>query len=456
MILVQPANGATPESDVLIELFSEFDRSRLRYCVCRNYEGLPFDLQGSDLDVFIKESQVGTAIAIIQAAAAKCGGFAIHHRRNDHLVQCQCIGFHPEGEPWGLQIDLKTGLRWRGMEYYSVDAVLDSALLKNGVRVAEEKEAVLVSLLEKTVYNVPVSRKFDAQDFSFDGLPKRVKTSIARAFGSSASSLMGSYSFKKGESAPPVSRALRRGLLWRSLSRAPHKVLLNQARLGLAYLARIVKRPGILVAVLGIDGSGKSTLINMVKRDYERLAHRESWMEHSRPALLPALAVLFRQEAARPPQRQSPHDLPPSGVLGSLFRMAYYTMDYSLGYLFRVYPKLVKNQSVFFFDRYFYDYYIDPERNRVSLRPGIIALFGLLVPKPDLILILKTRPETAFQRKHELPLQELTRQVERLENLAARMDHCHWIETDSRIEESRSNMLYAIVQTLTKKNASMT
>lgn len=85
-----------------------------------------------------------------------------------------------------------------------------------------------------------------------------------------------------------------------------------------------------------------------------------------------------------------------------------------MGYLVKVFPRLLRRSHVYIFDRYFYDYLIDPRRGRLALPQWNIRMFSFVVPKPDVILCLGADPEIIHARKPELPLEETKRQIEAL------------------------------------------
>jgi len=68
----------------------------------------------------------------------------------------------------------------------------------------------------------------------------------------------------------------------------------------------------LMVAVLGLDGAGKSTLIKTVRPEIERLLHTETEHRHWRPGFLPRLSKLAGQEEQRLGPVRNPHDQPPS------------------------------------------------------------------------------------------------------------------------------------------------
>jgi hypothetical protein len=124
--------------------------------------------------------------------------------------------------------------------------------------------------------------------------------------------------------------------------------------------------------------------------------------------------------------------------------MLYYTVDYVVGYLVKVFPRLLRRSHVYIFDRYFYDYHIDPRRSGVALPKWLIRLFGLLVPSPHIILCLGADPKIIHARKPELPLEEFKRQTEALRKFCDKNKRAVWIDTGCSIQDSVDQALEAI------------
>ena len=99
-----------------------------------------------------------------------------------------------------------------------------------------------------------------------------------------------------------------------------------------------------------------------------------------------------------------------------MVRFLYYLVDYSIGYLLCCFFTKLRS-TIFIFDRYFYDYYIDQKRYRISLPNYFIKLGEYLVPKVDLIVCLGAKSEIIYNRKPETSLQEVKKQIDLLKKI---------------------------------------
>lgn len=208
----------------------------------------------------------------------------------------------------------------------------------------------------------------------------------------------------------------------------------------------------ITIAFLGTDGSGKSTIIDAVTPWVEEKFAKVRY-EHMRPNHLPSLAVATGKKKASDETHSvctDPHGSKPSGLMGSLIRLSYYWLDYTWGYFRKVRSS---KDVVWFFDRYYYDYYLDQRRARLNMPNWIIKLYGLFVPTPDLTICLGGDPKKIYARKPETSLEEVTRQTNVLKEFARTHKNTVWVDTTTTPEESIKAAMDAIVKMMSKRFA---
>jgi hypothetical protein len=440
-----------PEAPFVLDLFDEIEKAKLEYCVERNYERLPFNLDGGDIDLLIREKHFQTALAITSALANKHNAMVQLLQRNSGLTAIRCFGFDCEGKAWAVPIDLETDLRWRGIEFYPSKRVLKNASFESGIRRANSCDAALIAFLKELLYKKNVPYKYREELIqAYQENPQYLSGQLGKAFGRKGSRLLGLLPNHNIQNLKKVAKELCHALLIRRLLRSPLCVLRHKSIDFVIHCRRVLVRPGIMLVVLGSDGVGKSTLIERVRHEFDRLMHVavKTQIRHWRPHLLPRLARLFGRKIVEEPTESliNPHAAPPSGTFGSILRLAYYTIDYLLGYLFLIYPVLVKYPTVCFFDRYYYDYFVDPTRWKVNAPKWAVKLFGCFVPRPDLIIILTADLSLIHQRKPELSLEELYQQAIIRRQLARKLKNVVWIDNSGDVEISANKMLQAVFE----------
>ena len=438
------SQDASPETAFVLELLRQFGRRGLRYCVLRNCEGLFSGRVDGDVDLLVEDGATDDAVRIADEVAARYGGVRIVFTRWASMIRA-CYCGNARGTWWGVRLDVTRRQTYKGVEFFDSDAILHGADLQDGIRVAPPADAAMLALLKDLLTRGSTRPEYvaDAQH-AFRSNRVLWRRYLSELFGVRAVRLLRQFLKDPAAIAPArIGRRLRDGLMMRAAEERPFATL--RARLTSLWdrLRRLRNRPGVFVAVLGADGSGKSTLIDAIRRPLSDALRSEVRCEHMRPNLLPSLARLLGRPVGKGPTTQ-PHRRTPSGPLGSLMRLAYYTLDYVFGFWLKVYPALVRWPCLYVFDRYFYDYCLDPRRGGIALPRWVLRLFSLVVPKPDLVLCLGGRPEAIHRRKPELPLAEVERQMTWLSQFAKGTPRAVWIDTAGPMKATADRALRAI------------
>ena len=152
----------------------------------------------------------------------------------------------------------------------------------------------------------------------------------------------------------------------------------------------------IIVSLIGVDGSGKTTLAKKLNKTF-----KGSKYLHLKPYIL----FLDRRTVIKHPQhhKKSPYLL-------SLLRILSWLISYKIFFFTN------KNKRIYIFDRYAHDVLIDPLRYKHSLSLSLTKFILNFFPKPDLWIFLKPTQKTINLRKHELSDAELRRQMKEYSN----------------------------------------
>ena len=239
-------------------------------------------------------------------------------------------------------------------------------------------------------------------------------------------------------------------MLTRALRRSPLHTIVSMGSAVVDFCRRRLRPPGVTVAVLGVDGSGKSTAIGEVSRQLSRLLHCMVVVKQVRPRMLPRPGALIGIRGTVGPVT-NPHGRRARGVFGSILLLTYNTLDYILGYWLAVRPLIVSTGSVVIFDRYFHDYLFDPLRHRVRLPESTVRFVMSLVPKPDLVFMLCCPSHIVRGRKPELPLDEIENQQLKLRRLANEDRRAVLVDASMDIEEVSAVMADAILAKLAER-----
>jgi thymidylate kinase len=169
----------------------------------------------------------------------------------------------------------------------------------------------------------------------------------------------------------------------------------------------ISRGSGRVIAVLGPDGSGKSTFCESLVEGH--LSRSRILRLHHRPG------VFFSSSPQGAPLTQ-PHGGKPYSRIMSCLKLALLFLDFSVGWWLRIAPFLRKGGWVLW-ERPWWDIVIDPMRYRLQGCTGGARLLGAILPQPDLTVVLEAPPEVLLERKREVTRDELIRQTKELRHI---------------------------------------
>jgi len=207
----------------------------------------------------------------------------------------------------------------------------------------------------------------------------------------------------------------------------------------------------MLITFSGLDGSGKSTLVDHLKESLERDHHKVavSHMNYD-IGLYSAVRFLAKKVSGRNgTDSHAPREAAHAGKFNSLtaklrykliwnkgLRFLIYPLDVVIFIFYRFYVEKVKRQ-VLIMDRYFYDTLVDVTGARRTLR---LRFLSWLTPTPGLPVYLDVTPERAFERKSEYSVDYLTRRRLSYQKLVANLPDVHVLSTNHDLDSTQAKI----------------
>lgn len=404
----------TTRCALLRALLSAADMAGLRWAFLRNYDGLP-ERMGSDVDVVVDQWEFAKWAEIVEGEAARNGCSPLRHG-----TQVGFASYYFSCADGILHVDLFDGARHRGV-LYSDGELLDSReRIASGYRLAAGQEGVLLLLHDLLAFR-RIRKRYFERIFDLRSTAGRDWYLYLAKIVSPrwANRIDHAVAESRWEALADAARAIELAVLYRCFLSCPPRALSDFVRRVLVGVYRSARRPeGATVVFVGPDGSGKSTVVEVLATRLETL-FRPVIIRHSRPGRLPAMRKLagklgfsrsrIEQQAPSPAERlESP------GMLRVYGNLVYYALDHLLDR-----PVLSVRRArgaLYLYDRFYWDYWVLPGYRRVA--GGLVTFLTRLAPKPDLVLLLSCEPRIVVKRKKELDESEVAEQLKRWEHRA--------------------------------------
>jgi thymidylate kinase len=214
----------------------------------------------------------------------------------------------------------------------------------------------------------------------------------------------------------------------------------------------IIMNKGLIVTVSGVDGAGKSTIIEDLKNNFVQKFRKKVVVIRHRPSIFPILSAwkYGKTKAESMAAERLPRQGTNTSSILSLLRFLYYYSDYLFGQVY-VYMKYVLRGYIVIYDRYYFDFIGDSKRSNLKLNTKVVTWLYTFIYKPELNVLLYAAPEMILKRKQELTkedIQQLTHDYRFLFNkLSVSNDSSKYISIDN---VNRSETLDIIIKEFIK------
>lgn len=352
---------------------------------------------GSDLDLLLSESAQ-------QESLKFCSSHAfikrLHVSRKSFMATAEM--FFTDGS--FLSLDLITKLVRKNLVFMDAEEVLQRSIMNaEGIRLPKMEDDFNYILLFSTLNNARISSKY--QNY-YERIGFNKQTSLCQfayeQYGIYATSMKQLF-----DEAFRYSDMIRKQIKSKRINSG-----FNYFNSTIKYTADTLRsftfRKGFVVSFSGVDGVGKSTLIENVACYLKNNYRRKVVVLRHRPSLFPILSsFLYGQKEA---EKRSVNNLPHHGnnrsLISSLVRFVYYYTDYLLGQ-FYVSVKYLLRGYVVLYDRYYFDFINDSRRSNISLSRKLVSWLYRFVHKPRYNFFFYASPEIIRARKQELSVSEI-------------------------------------------------
>ncbi|MBQ1208948.1 MAG: hypothetical protein IIX64_00550 [Bacteroidales bacterium] len=391
----------------LMRDFFLFLNERVDYVVLRNSAGLPEQCHSRDVDIAIRRKDYRAIKKDLLSLLEKNNWKLITYLRSDRLITWVVASLDGVMQ-WDFFFDTSVF----GIRLLDVEQLLAGARVQEG-SVPVKISSASVEFLDKYLYDRAVGAAYPA---------KYAQIRAAVEQDSQVLSVVEKMMGVKGLEA--CDKSSSRKMLLHAFFRAP---LRNFARFLRFEYWRIrnylCSDCGFTVGFTGPDGSGKTTVIDLVIEGLGKVFEKAHTLNHFRPTLFGNISDVAHSAGLKKEvddNYSDPHRGGKTGVLSSLARLCYYSVDYILGYWLAVKSK-TRITWLVFFDRYFTDIICDSRRTRIYLPIKFLYAWSrILIPSLDYNVLLTVDADTILARKKELTRDEIEAINAKIDFLMAR------------------------------------
>lgn len=424
-------------SDLLLDFFSRLDNASVAYCVLRNHQGLP-DRMGNDIDLLVLPRDARALESCLLTAGEEAGWQILKIPRR---YGYRSYWFRsPDGH--FMHFDAWSRLFWKGLRWADEELILHRRVRCKQFYVLNPADEAASLLLKDLLPKAVIKEKYRNQIVDVaKQRPEEFCRFLECAVGKSLAVKLLDYVVAGNWDTVlrQRSRIIGHLFLTRILCN-PFEPFIGMGRFLFSYLSVILTaHNGVFVALIGPDGSGKSTVANELTRYLLKLLPQPRYC-HGRFGFLPDLRVLLNiarrlcglgRLPTVPSGIHAVHDVPPHGTLRCVVHALYYSLDFVLGYFTLMRINAIGDLMVF--DRYFYDWFIQSYYSRVPRL--FLPVLKFILPRPDLVVFLSNTPEEIHRRKPELTIEQIEEQNQKCRRIIRNMPYAIVVSTKQSPEE---------------------
>jgi hypothetical protein len=410
-------------AQILDNYLKKLKSNNIRYFILRNFEGLPEINESKDVDLIIEPESYKKASKILLETFKE---FNIKRYSVVRFERVRCWRGMDYPLKFSIHIDLIEGYLNKGFEIFKFDELYENTVKYKDYTVLDKPYDAAMLLLYKVIASKQLKDRYvEKIDKIYSESKEKIDKIIIYAMGNElGNEVVGLLTDKDYEKIVKKASEISKITKKKAFVRRPFYTTVNIIKFWCEKFYRIAWCPRKyrkMIAVEAPDGTGKTTFIDglavtlseMFLTDLEQMH-----IYHFRPTILPNLGAVGEKAGVMEQDKDftNPHRNKPANPFSSFVRMVYYWIDYVIGGFICI-RKDVQFDKFTIFDRYIYDFIVDPVRSRISLPRWIRVMFSKLVYKPKFVFVLMADTDVIYERKQELTKEEISRQLKEFNRL---------------------------------------
>lgn len=419
-------------SRVLTALFSRLEVENQPYCVCGNYKDLPFYTE-NDVDIWAKYP-----IAVVNIIKEVCNENGLDlYLENKNATGSNLFFWTFSGkEPVTIHIDVLCGCRWLSFLPLVNSKLIEQNRKKfNGFFIANDTIDAAMHFMHPLTHFGVIRDKYK-KSLEIESREKSFWKIIEPGFGTEfCQEIQPHFKERNWGAIEDAFSDKKRKLLVHMIRRMRWVEYCSFYKFINSNIKRLFRPTGLSIAFIGPDACGKTTVQKNLQPFFEKAFTKGKIKSfYWRPFLFPRIQSLFLFGREKHSKESNPTDrlkLRRSGLFRRFFhsiKLLYYCLDFFVGRF--KYQGVWSKGGVVCFDRYWYDLLVFPERFALNVPRTLVKLLSIFVPKLDIIFYLHAEAEVLLERKYELPIEEVRRQIYEYKILAEGYTHFSTISSD--------------------------
>lgn len=427
-----------------ISTIINFLNKKAEYAVLRNFEGLPDNNKSRDIDIIITRKSYRSIKAELVKLIDYSGWKIMTYLNSDRLITYVCAKIDDNGYAQLVQWDFFMNTSVFGVLLMDADEFLKHRKFNSFLYHVD----VDCCFLDKYLYNRAVGNQY----------PEKYKDTRKQAekLPVVEEKIASIYGCRNVEACDQTSgrKLLLRAVWWNARHRLGAFVA-DVLHFSYAFFKNYLSsNTGFTIGFTGPDGSGKTTVINLLIENLGDVFKTAHAYYHFRPTLLKNLGeaahtIKLKKEVDR--NFDQPHRGGKTNAFSSIARLLYYSIDYIAGYFIKI-KSACRITQIVIFDRYYTDIIADSRRSRIYLNHIFLYWYGrLFIPSLDYNILLTANTQIILARKQELNRKEIENINQKLDYLSNKKGYL-LIWNESKPETSISKILTYILKNQHQKN----